>query len=110
MKEKIGYFHGDVVLIKVDEEPEGEIVTDNIIARGEATGHHHKVLDGAVVMKGFDDKMYVKVTAPFAKIVHQEHGDDIGHPTYRFKDLPQGNYEVRIKREYRYGEETKVID
>lgn len=107
---KEGYFHGDVVLIKIDEVPEGVVVPDGIMARGEATGHHHRMLEGAVVLKGFDDKIYVKVTARAARIVHQEHGDDIGHPTYRFKDLPRGNYEVRIKREYRYGEETQVLD
>lgn len=104
--------HGDVVLIEVDSIPQGlKEDKEKILALGEATGHHHKFVgEGAVVMKGFDDQIYVDVQSDVAKIVHQEHGDDVGDPTYRFKDVPKGTYEVRIKREYRHGDETKVLD
>ena len=103
--------HGDVVLLEVDEIPSGlREDKEKILARGEATGHHHKVLDGAVVMRGFNDECYLDVQKKVAKIVHQEHGDQVGHLTYRFKDIPEGRYKVIIKREYRHGEETLVRD
>lgn len=74
---KIVFRHGDVTLHQVSEEPQvREIIAEGnniVIAEGEATGHHHRLLgEQVMVMKGFDDKTYIKITKP-TKLVHEEH-------------------------------------
>lgn len=111
MTKKRAFRHGDVWLFEIDEIP-SNLKEDKTktLALGEATGHHHKMLDGAIVMKGYNDDIYVDVQESIAKIIHQEHGEDIGDATYRFKDVPKGKYKAIIKRQYKYGEESKVLD
>lgn len=106
--------HGDVLLLEIDENEiptNVQPVESGIVAEGEVTGHHHKFIEGAVVMKGFDEDFYVKVQKQ-ATIVHQEHGDKREglDSQYFYKDVPAGNYKVIIKREYRHGEQRRVLD
>jgi len=103
--------HGDVFLVEVKEIPAtAKVKEDGILAEGEQTGHHHRVVSGAVVMEGFDEQLYVDVKDDIAKIVHQQHGDKVGNPIYRFKDIPHGKYRVGIKRQHRYGKSVRVMD
>jgi hypothetical protein len=97
---------GDVLLIPVDDEipatarhaprKDGRL----ILARGEATGHHHSILeadvdlftltDGTDTAAGADMLLRVRSRAG-AVLTHQEH-DPIA--------LPPGTYRVRRPREY----------
>ncbi|RMG36638.1 MAG: hypothetical protein D6732_08015 [Methanobacteriota archaeon] len=117
MKSKKWLRHGDVVIVPIDEKEfnegikNGEEIKDKILARGEVTGHYHGIRSGdAIVMKGFDDNIYLKVRSEVAEIVHQEHGDVVDGEEMRVKKIPRGTYQIGIKREYRYGDETKVLD
>jgi hypothetical protein len=63
-----------------------------ILARGEVTGHTHRIVEGQVrlyqVAAGI---MYLRVLSEFAKLYHEEHEDIV---------LPKGDYEVRQQREF----------
>jgi hypothetical protein len=98
---------GDILLEKIDELPdEGatpflrrKVVTDGVIARGEATGHAH-VLRGATLFSqgGF---LYAVAEAEGA-VVHDEHED---------LELEPGVWLVRNQTEYvGEGEQVNVYD
>lgn len=86
------YRQGDVLLKKIDELPKNKrkLKTD-IIVRGEATGHAHKIRIG-ILFSSWEDgpHLYIKASKG-AKVVHEEH-EEI--------DLEQGIYEVIRQREY----------
>src|SRR6059036_2866550 len=72
---------GDIFFVKVVREPEFEAtkpIETGIIARGEQTGHMHRVspsslADGAtLVVRG--DSMYLRAPESVATIIHDEHG------------------------------------
>ena len=111
---KRAYRHGDVWLLEIDKAElpiQHTVVESGMLAEGEVTGHHHRVTEGAVVMKDFDDNLYVSVQKNLATIVHQEHGDvRDAKDIYRYKEIPAGDYKVVIKREYQHGESRKVLD
>lgn len=77
-----------------------------ILARGEATGHHHSILASRQVALFRDDgttstaPLYFKATAP-ASLDHQEHGTIIFAP---------GTYKVIRQRVARSGIATRVQD
>lgn len=85
---------GDILLVACDPV-QGEQYADvydaktDIVAYGEATNHHHRVV-GAAQIKTKARQMYVQVAGP-AQMVHEEHGA---------VDLQEGWYEVRQQREY----------
>ena len=64
---------------------------DGILARGEATGHHHAVarVEEAEVYE-IDNRTFLRVGPNGVSITHQEHSELL---------LPQGDYEVRIQTE-----------
>ena len=75
--------HGDLLFVPVVEMPEEEHhpliadrrpKADGVIARGEATGHHHRIatLEEAEVYETWDGA-YVKVGPNGVSIVHEEH-------------------------------------
>jgi hypothetical protein len=68
-------------------KPDGELV---ILARGEATGHHHSVplAHAAMLAKGAERFLRVERAT---KLSHQEHAPI---------QLPAATYEVTIQREY----------
>jgi hypothetical protein len=94
------YRQGDVFIIRRDEDlPKGlkEVPRDKgrvVLAYGEVTGHAHAIEDRNV--KLFRDpklaEMFMMVTgdAP-AALEHEEHSRI---------DLPPGNYQIIIQREY----------
>ena len=92
------YRQGDVYLIKIDTIPEGAKQKDNILAFGEATGHHHTLEDGEVLVK--DGTQYV-IAKQKTRVVHQEHSQI---------KIPKGNYRVVLQHEYSPQENRGVMD
>lgn len=95
------YRQGDVILLKVDEIPDGaQKLNHRTVAVGEATGHAHRLESGALF--SFDDKLYARLQEKLSVLSHEEHGEI---------QLPNGNYEIIIQREG-YDDEawTRVID
>ena len=86
---------GDVTFLPVKSIPTGmKKVSDGILARGETTGHAHRVgtLDAAELYE-MDGKMFLAVGENGVSIVHEEH-----HPV----TLDPGNYEVHIDKTFDY--------
>jgi hypothetical protein len=84
------YQQGDVVLIKIDEAPQGIVKKTNVIQEGEHTGHAHRITRGNAAISIVSDKMYVKAGNGGATITHEEH-----LPV----TIEEGDYEVRIVRQ-----------
>lgn len=88
------YRQGDVLFERADE-PDHLIPVrgwDGVIVRGEATGHAHRLADlAAGFLEERDGTFYLRVRAPVARIVHEEH---------KPVELPQGVYKVVRQREW----------
>ena len=89
---------GDIFFEQVKEVPElasQAKIEHGIIAHGEVTGHQHRIEDLSTAALFFNynkaGEFFLKVTAPQARIVHEEHG-----PIH----LPIGSYRVWRQREY----------
>jgi hypothetical protein len=86
------YRQGDVLFKKVDVLPKKKRKLDtDIIVRGEATGHAHRITNGILYsswQRG--TRLYIKASKG-AKVVHEEHKE---------LELDQGIYEVIRQREY----------
>ncbi|MDE2439055.1 MAG: hypothetical protein KGN01_06750 [Patescibacteria group bacterium] len=98
------YRQGDVLLRKVSKIKGGKVyseVKDKILARGEVTGHNHRI-EGAKarVLRSASGQLLVELEEP-AKLVHEEHGTI---------ELEAGNYEVIRQREYDPIKERLVSD
>lgn len=95
--------HGDVLIAITDAIPEGaKQQTGNILARGEITGHSHRIAEpDAAELWGLDGLLFVKVIAPSATLVHEEH---------KPITLPQGIYRVWMQREYTPTEIRRIVD
>lgn len=79
---------GDILFNPIKELPEGaKKIESNIVAFGEATGHHHAV-ELAEIYE-LDDQMWI-VAEEGAIVTHQEHA------TF---PLAPGIYEIRIQEE-----------
>ena len=90
----------------IDAKPESEmkLLPHLTLAEGEVTGHRHRITQGdAQLYQLAVGVMYLRVLSEFAKLYHEEH-EEI--------DLPKGDYEVLIEREYDWveGLEKKVVD
>ena len=93
---------GDVFIVPLNELPDGLTGARPVLAEGEVTGHSHRISDPAtaqVLVR--QNRMYLRVTASSATIVHEEHGP---------LTIPKGSYEVRIQREYHPQEIRRVVD
>jgi len=95
--------HGDVLIGRCAEIPPGARPTPQLVlARGEVTGHAHRILEpGAAVLFKDDTGDFLEVTADQATLVHEEH-DAIS--------LPRGTYRVWFQREYSPQEIRRVVD
>ncbi|MEM9508295.1 MAG: hypothetical protein AAGA16_11535 [Cyanobacteria bacterium P01_E01_bin.35] len=69
----------------------GQKLTHLTLAEGEVTGHSHRIADGQAELYEKDGILYLKVLSSTAKLIHEEH---------QAVDIPQGNWMVRIQREY----------
>lgn len=101
------YQQGDVLIRKIGGIPKDakEVQAENgrfILARGEATGHHHSVpMDGAVLYES-DNGLILHCTIE-VKIEHQEHAPIA---------IPAGDYQIIPVREYDHFQEEarRVVD
>ncbi len=100
---------GDVLVIPVDAIPAGVSKVEAegarlILARGEATGHHHSLALSNRVTLFRDDasggRLYVQADAPVL-LEHQEH---------TALTIAPGNYAVRIQRTVQSGLVRRVAD
>lgn len=87
---------GDVLIFAKDEKVKGKKLKHLTLAEGEATGHHHTIYSGVACLLASEDAMNLKVESETALLKHQEHKEF---------DIPQGDYEIRIVREYDHFEE-----
>jgi hypothetical protein len=104
----IMFRQGDVLLIqvkeKVDMSKAEEVKREDgklILAKGEATGHHHAISSVHAAMytiAGFGMLLKLKEQA---ELYHQEHSKI---------DLPKGDFKVTIQKEYSPGEWRDVRD
>ena len=100
------YRQGDVIIKALGTKPigEAELLPHLTLAEGEVTGHRHRIIKGmAELYQLAVGIMYLRVISEFATLYHEEH-EEI--------ELPKGDYEVLIEREYDWieGLEKKVVD
>jgi len=87
------YRHGDVLIQSVRSLP-ADVKKQRrvVLAEGEITGHSHRIKEsGAAILFRSQQRLYLRVEAPIATVVHEEH-DPI--------ELPKGLYRVWRQREY----------
>jgi len=85
------YRQGDILLKKIKVIPEGaKPTTDDIILRGEATGHAHRIENGTIFTRSGTTQMYIEANTG-AAIVHEEHSTI---------QIEAGFYEVIRQKEY----------
>ena len=85
------YRHGDLLLQEVGEIPASAKEQEhNILAKGEATGHAHRLHSG-IILEDEKGNMFVRVPES-GTLTHEEH-----HTI----TLPAGDYVVIRQREYR---------
>lgn len=98
------YRQGDVLIRQIKSLPAQKATKreSGILAFGEVTGHAHKVetLTQAEVLEIGND-LYLRVSEEGVRIVHDEHAPI---------ELPAGNYEVTIQKEYSPAEIRNVAD
>ena len=82
---------GDVLIIPSDTSVTGSKLPYLTLAKGEVTGHHHRISNGEAELFERDGVLYLKVLSPTAILTHEEHAQ---------VNIPQGNWEIRIQREY----------
>jgi hypothetical protein len=88
---------GDVLLERIAKLPVGCSVVPRqdgllIIAKGEATGHHHVIVDKGARLLELKGELYLEVTEP-AVISHDEH---------KPLPIPTGIYQVGRVKEHDY--------
>lgn len=94
---------GDVLLVPVESAPLGakEVARGEcILARGEVTGHAHRVVDEAAAIVEAAERRYLVLGRP-AILAHEEHAH---------LAVPAGTYEVRTKRVYAPEGERRLAD
>lgn len=101
------YQQGDVKITKIDAIPEHcknvkRQEKGFILAEGEATGHHHAVIEDDVQLFEKSGVIYLSVEKE-GTVVHEEHGT---------VKLPRGKYQIGKIMEYDHFEEeaTEVRD
>ena len=95
--------HGDVLIAPLGAIPGKAVrLAHTVLARGEVTGHSHRILERAAgELWELDGSLYLKVIADKATVVHQEHGPIT---------LPRGSYRVWSQREYTPATIRRVAD
>jgi hypothetical protein len=86
--------HGDLLIKSIDKLPKNLIKKeDGVVAEGEHTNHKHRLVGGkAAVMEDLLLMKFITVSEP-TTIVHEEH---------KALEIPVGDYEVIIEKEYDY--------
>ncbi|MGA9380625.1 MAG: hypothetical protein WBV73_17815 [Phormidium sp.] len=81
---------GDVILIPTPSI-EGNQLPHLTLAEGEVTGHKHRISEGEAELYERNGTLYLKVLSPTALLTHEEHEKIV---------IPQGDWLIRIQREY----------
>lgn len=81
---------GDVLLKSIDNI-KGHKLPHLTLAEGEVTGHSHRISKGQAELYQKGDILYLKVLSETATLTHEEH---------KAIPIPQGNWMVKIQREY----------
>ncbi len=81
---------GDVILQPIADAT-GKKLNHLTLAEGEVTGHSHRISNGQAELYERDGILYLRVLSDTATLTHEEH-----HQI----EIPQGNWMVRIQREY----------
>lgn len=96
------YRQGDLLFVRRKRVPAGlKARLGQVIVRGEATGHAHRLTTGTI-LHGSDDALYLRLQQE-ARVVHEEHAPLL---------LPAGIWQVVRQREYvppALGEEEPTI-
>ena len=97
------YRHGDVLIAAIKSIPTDAIRRPSaVLARGEATGHSHRIEDPkAVEVFDLGGEGYLRITADSARLVHDEHAAIT---------LPRGLYRFWMQREYSPKEIRRIVD
>jgi hypothetical protein len=82
---------GDVLIIPSDTLAKGTKLSHLTLAECEVTGHRHRISNGEAELFERGGVLYLRVLSPTAILTHEEH-DAV--------TIPQGNWEIRIQREY----------
>jgi len=84
---------GDVLLIPgtAVQGNKGNKQDHLVLALGEATGHKHQISNGQAELYERNGTLYLRVISEFATLSHEEH---------HALQIPQGDWVVRIQREY----------
>ncbi len=82
---------GDVLIISSDTSVSCTKLPHLTLAEGEVTGHRHRISHGEAELFDRNGVLYLKVLSPTALLTHEEHAE---------VTIPQGNWEIRIQREY----------
>ncbi|MCM1983291.1 hypothetical protein [Lyngbya confervoides] len=84
---------GDVILIPLSQTTHFQKRPLNhlTLAEGEVTGHRHRISQGSAELYEREGTLYLRVLSPTAQLTHEEH-DQV--------TIPQGDWAVRIQREY----------
>ena len=91
------YQQGDVLIKEVKTIPNNsKKKNDKTLAIGEATGHHHTITEGEAELYEHEGTLFLKVNSETATLTHQEH---------KTIEIPQGEYEIGIVREYSHFDE-----
>ncbi|AFY43162.1 hypothetical protein [Nostoc sp. PCC 7107] len=81
---------GDVILLPV-QQVDGQKLPHLTLAEGEVTGHKHRISQGQAELSQKDSTLYLCVLSEIALLTHEEH---------QAIPIPQGNWLVKIQREY----------
>lgn len=97
-----GYGHGDVVLTPAAVPAGAQRTAERVLARGEATGHAHRLLeDSDVEVYEHEGTLFLRVGEGGATVTHEEHGPGVLEP---------GEYRVGRQQEYdHFAEEARAV-
>lgn len=94
------YRHGDLLIKEIKEIPDSvKQKKDKIIAYGEITGHHHKLMP---TKEEFADSLKVYLDELSQKVYFETKGADLGHQEHKTIEIEAGKYEVLVEREFDY--------
>ena len=94
------YQQGDVTIKPVVIPDVAESVGSRILAEGEATGHAHRVVGEAELLR-MGDQLFLRVLGGDVRVIHDEHAEIA---------IPPGEYEIGRVREYdHFAEEARQV-
>ena len=84
------YRQGDVI-IKKSIQIKGNKLKHLTLAEGEVTGHAHRITEGDAELYEHEGALFLHIESGSALLTHEEH---------KTVELPMGDYEINIQREY----------